>query len=64
MTVTAGNNLLVKGSALSAGNNVDIVAATNTGTLGFSDIHNRADFKTEHQGAGTAVMPKAPPGQR
>ncbi len=23
-----------------------------TGTLGFSDIHNQADFKTEHQGAG------------
>lgn len=40
VTVTAGNNLLVKGSAvagdgdvaLSAGNNVDIVAATNTDT--------------------------------
>lgn len=23
-----------------------------TGSLGFSDIHNQADFKTEHQGAG------------
>ncbi|WP_155483882.1 hemagglutinin repeat-containing protein, partial [Trabulsiella odontotermitis] len=24
----------------------------DTGTLGFSDIHNKADYKTEHQGAG------------
>nr|WP_024967752.1 hemagglutinin repeat-containing protein [Pantoea sp. IMH] len=24
----------------------------DTGTLGFSDIHNRADYKAEHQGAG------------
>ncbi len=40
VTVTVGNNLLIKGSAvagdgdvaLSAGNNVDIVAATNTDT--------------------------------
>jgi len=24
----------------------------DTGTLGFSDIHNRAEFEGEHQGAG------------
>ena len=24
----------------------------DTGTLGFSDIHNRAEFSSEHQGAG------------
>jgi len=26
----------------------------DTGTLGFSDIHNRAESETEHQGPGSA----------
>ncbi|MCP5629200.1 hemagglutination protein, partial [Klebsiella pneumoniae] len=27
----------------------------NTGTLGFSDIHNQADYKTQHQGGGIST---------
>ncbi|WP_228704793.1 VENN motif pre-toxin domain-containing protein, partial [Klebsiella sp. HMSC25G12] len=27
----------------------------DTGTLGFSDIHNRADYKTQHQGGGIST---------
>ncbi|WP_435370940.1 hemagglutinin repeat-containing protein [Escherichia coli] len=43
--------------------NVAVIASTatadknrlDTGTLGFSDIENRADFKTEHQSAGLST---------
>jgi len=49
--VTVGNhtqlNGAVIGSTADAGKN-----RLDTGTLGFSDIHNQADFQTEHQSAG------------
>ncbi len=49
--VTVGNHTQLDGGVIAstaeAGRN-----RLDTGTLGFSDIHNRAEFKTEHQGAG------------
>ena len=49
--VTVGNHTQLDGGVIAstaeAGRN-----RLDTGTLGFSDIHNRAEFETEHQGAG------------
>ena len=49
--VTVGNHTQLDGGVIASTapaerNRLD------TGTLGWSDIHNRADFKTEHQSAG------------
>ncbi|KFB90188.1 hypothetical protein CR62_08165 [Serratia grimesii] len=43
--VTSSCSALVIASTATADNN-----RLDTGTLGFSDIHNQTDFKAEHQG--------------
>nr|WP_276516151.1 hemagglutinin repeat-containing protein [Enterobacter quasimori] len=49
--VTVGNHTQLDGGVISSTATAD-KNHLDTGTLGFSDIHNQADFKTEHQGAG------------
>lgn len=49
--VTVGNHTQLDGGVIASTAGADR-NRLDTGTLGFSDIHNRADFKTEHQGAG------------
>lgn len=49
--VTVGNHTQLDGGVIASTATAD-KNSLDTGTLGFSDIHNQADFKTEHQGAG------------
>jgi len=49
--VTGGNHTQLDGGVIASTATAD-KNRLDTGTLGFSDIHNQADFKTEHQGAG------------
>lgn len=49
--VTVGNHTQLDGGVIASTATTD-KNRLDTGTLGFSDIHNQADFKTEHQGAG------------
>ena len=49
--VTVGNHTQLDGGVIASTATED-KNRLDTGTLGFSDIHNQADFKTEHQGAG------------
>ncbi|SHG87673.1 filamentous hemagglutinin [Pantoea sesami] len=49
--VTVGNHTQLDGGVMASAATAD-KNRLDTGTLGFSDIHNQADFKTEHQGAG------------
>jgi len=49
--VTVGNHTQLDGGVIASTAEADR-NRLDTGTLGFSDIHNRAEFKTEHQGAG------------
>ncbi|HHA1669483.1 TPA: hemagglutinin repeat-containing protein [Enterobacter roggenkampii] len=49
--VTVGNHTQLDGGVIASAATAD-KNRLDTGTLGFSDIHNQADFKTEHQGAG------------
>lgn len=49
--VTVGNHTQLDGGVIASTATAD-KNRLDTGTLGFSDIHNQADFKTEHQGAG------------
>ncbi|HFT7228016.1 TPA: hemagglutinin repeat-containing protein [Enterobacter chengduensis] len=49
--VTVGNHTQLDGGVIASTATAD-KNRLGTGTLGFSDIHNQADFKTEHQGAG------------
>ncbi|KDF47155.1 hemagglutinin repeat-containing protein [Enterobacter kobei] len=49
--VTVGNHTQLDGGVIASTATGD-KNRLDTGTLGFSDIHNQADFKTEHQGAG------------
>ncbi|MCI2290157.1 hemagglutinin repeat-containing protein [Enterobacter sp. I4] len=49
--VTVGNHTQLDGGVIASTATAD-KNRLETGTLGFSDIHNQADFKTEHQGAG------------
>ncbi len=49
--VTVGNHTQLDGGVIASTATAD-KNRHDTGTLGFSDIHNQADFKTEHQGAG------------
>ncbi|WP_284677030.1 hemagglutinin repeat-containing protein [Leclercia adecarboxylata] len=49
--VTVGNHTQLDGGVIASTADAE-KNRLDTGTLGFSDIHNRADFKTEHQGAG------------
>jgi len=49
--VTVGNHTQLDGGVIASTAGAE-KNRLDTGTLGFSDIHNRAEFKTEHQGAG------------
>ncbi|WNJ36950.1 hemagglutinin repeat-containing protein [Enterobacter hormaechei subsp. hormaechei] len=49
--VTVGNHTQLDGGVIASTATAD-KNRLDTGTLGFRDIHNQADFKTEHQGAG------------
>ena len=49
--VTVGNHTQLDGGVIASTADADR-NSLDTGTLGFSDIHNRAEFETEHQGAG------------
>ncbi|WBU48820.1 hemagglutinin repeat-containing protein [Kosakonia pseudosacchari] len=49
--VTVGNHTQLDGAVLASRAEAD-KNRLDTGTLGFADINNKADFKTEHQGAG------------
>ena len=49
--VTVGNHTQLDGGVIASTATAD-KNRLDTGTLGFSDIHNQAEFKTEHQGAG------------
>lgn len=49
--VTVGSHTQLDGGVIASTATAD-KNRLDTGTLGFSDIHNQADFKTEHQGAG------------
>ncbi|EJD6658311.1 TPA: hemagglutinin repeat-containing protein [Enterobacter cloacae subsp. cloacae] len=49
--VTVGNHTQLDGGVIASTATAD-KNRLDTGTLGFSNIHNQADFKTEHQGAG------------
>ncbi len=49
--VTVGNHTRLDGGVIASTATAD-KNRLDTDTLGFSDIHNQADFKTEHQGAG------------
>ncbi|AGN86993.1 hemagglutinin repeat-containing protein [Enterobacter sp. R4-368] len=49
--VTVGNHTQLDGAVLASRAEAD-KNRLDTGTLGFTDINNKADFKTEHQGAG------------
>ena len=49
--ITVGNHTQLDGGVIASTAGAD-KNSLDTGTLGFSDIHNQADFKTEHQGAG------------
>ena len=51
--ITVGNHTQLNGAVIASQG----VAADNrldTGTLGFTDIHNEADYKTEHAGIGVS----------
>ena len=49
--VTVGNHTQLNGGAIGSTATAD-KNRLDTGTLGFSDIHNQADYSTSHQGAG------------
>ncbi|MFZ3621159.1 hemagglutinin repeat-containing protein [Leclercia barmai] len=49
--VTVGNHTQLDGGVIASTADAE-KNRLDTGTLGFSDIHNRADFRTGHQGAG------------
>ena len=47
--ITVGKHTQLDGAVIASTGNAD-KNRLDTGTLGFSDIHNQADFSTEHQG--------------
>lgn len=49
--VTVGNHTQLDGAVLASTATAD-KNRLDTGTLGFGDIHNEADFKVQHQGGG------------
>lgn len=49
--VTVGNHTQLNGAVIASQAEAD-KNRLDTGTLGFTDIHNEADYKTEHQGVG------------
>ncbi|HBQ4540571.1 TPA: hemagglutinin repeat-containing protein [Escherichia coli] len=52
--VTTGQHTQLNGAVIASTATAD-KKRLDTGTLGFSDIENRADFKTEHQSAGLST---------
>ncbi|WP_181655029.1 hemagglutinin repeat-containing protein, partial [Escherichia coli] len=52
--VTTGQHTQLNGAVIASTATAD-KNRLDTGTLGFSDIENRADFKTEHQSAGLST---------
>ncbi|WP_210514777.1 hemagglutinin repeat-containing protein [Pantoea ananatis] len=49
--VTVGNHTQLNGAVIASKADAD-KNRLDTGTLGFTDLHNEADYKTEHQGIG------------
>lgn len=49
--VTVGNHTQLNGAVIASQADAD-KNRLDTGTLGFTDLHNEADYKTEHQGIG------------
>ncbi|AEG96723.1 Protein PalA [Klebsiella aerogenes] len=52
--VTVGNHTQLNGGVIASTGSAD-KNSLDTGTLGFSDIHNQADYKTQHQGGGIST---------
>ena len=52
--VTVGSHTQLNGGVIASTGSAD-KNSLDTGTLGFSDIHNRADYKTQHQGGGIST---------
>lgn len=52
--VTVGSHTQLNGGVIAATGSAD-KNSLDTGTLGFSDIHNQADYKTQHQGGGIST---------
>ncbi|EMY7925451.1 glycohydrolase toxin TNT-related protein [Klebsiella aerogenes] len=50
MVIAAGNQAHIGGADLIASTATADKNSLDTGTLGFSDLHNEADFKTQHSG--------------
>ncbi len=52
--ITVGSHTQLNGAVIAS--NADTAKnSLDTGTLGFSDIHNEADYKVEHQGVGIST---------
>ncbi len=49
--VTVGNHTQLNGAVIASQADAD-KNRLDTGTLGFTNLHNEADYKTEHQGIG------------
>lgn len=49
--ITVGNHTQLNGAVIASRADAD-KNRLDTGTLGFTDIHNEADYKTQHQGIG------------
>ena len=49
--ITVGNHTQLNGAVIASQADAD-KNRLDTGTLGFTDIHNEADYKTQHQGIG------------
>nr|WP_319826662.1 MULTISPECIES: VENN motif pre-toxin domain-containing protein [unclassified Klebsiella] len=52
--VTVGSHTQLNGGVIASTGSAD-KNGLDTGTLGFSDIHNQADYKTQHQGGGIST---------
>ncbi|KAA5922179.1 hypothetical protein F3I59_22350 [Pantoea sp. VH_8] len=52
--VTVGEHTQLNGAVISSTSTAD-KNRLDTGTLGFSDIENHADYKVEHQSAGIST---------
>jgi filamentous hemagglutinin len=52
--VTVGNHTQLDGGVIASTASAD-KNSLDTGTLGFSDVHNQADFSTSHQGGGIST---------
>ncbi|HDS8531957.1 TPA: hemagglutinin repeat-containing protein [Klebsiella variicola] len=52
--VTVGSHTQLNGGVIAATGSAD-KNGLDTGMLGFSDIHNQADYKTQHQGGGIST---------